>query len=131
MFHRGSSIVATAWALWGMPLLCVAGVLEHPCAPQNVHGDGGVEHRSPSEREGSHDGDCGHESDCGADPCQQDFPRLGWSAEVESSFVVPLFALGIAVDLPSTFVFSKVILCNTPLLGVRLPMPLSDLPLIV
>jgi len=70
MVRRYFAILIVSWAFCGMPALCVAGVLEHPCAPHQGH-DKETEHPDcPHEEPGCpHDDDCGHESDCASDPC--------------------------------------------------------------
>lgn len=78
MRYRHSAIFLSALALWGLPTLCVAGVLIHPCADDDGHcsdcepSDCG--HEVPDD---NHDGGCGHESDCSSDPCARTFVRPG------------------------------------------------------
>ncbi len=53
MLVRSLSIVAVTFVLQGMPALCLAGLLEHPCTCSH-----------PQE-----DCHCEHEQDCSSDPC--------------------------------------------------------------
>ncbi len=70
MVRRHFSILVAAWSFWGVPVLCVAGVLEHPCAPNDNHCQESdapdCSHEGP---DCPHDGGCGHGSDCESDPC--------------------------------------------------------------
>ncbi len=63
MFRRLWTLTIAAWALVGLPTLCTAGVLTHPCEPEESHQP--VQH-THDENEGG----CHHESDCAQDPCE-------------------------------------------------------------
>lgn len=70
MVRRYCSILIATWSVWGMPALCVGGVLEHPCAPERKQCQDTDASKCLHEEPGCpHDGDCGHESDCESDPC--------------------------------------------------------------
>ena len=70
MARRYFSILIATWSFWGMPALCVAGLLEHPCAPEGKHcQDTDAPDCSHEEPDCPHDGGCSHESDCESDPC--------------------------------------------------------------
>ena len=63
------TIAVAAWALVGLPSLCTAGVLTHPCAPESaVHPD--QEHGHDHD-ENPGESQCQHESDCAQDPCSE------------------------------------------------------------
>lgn len=64
MLRRLWTLAFASWAFVGMPYLCTAGILTHPCPPE--------ESRQPVQH--SHDEDdngCHHESDCAQDPCSE------------------------------------------------------------
>lgn len=70
MQMRITGALLCLWSLQGVPVLCAAGVLLHPCNLENPcqsrcdHGrdDDGHDHPAPPEG-------CGHEQDCPDDPC--------------------------------------------------------------
>ena len=72
MARRYFSILIAAWSFWGIPALCVAGVLAHPCAPEDKRCQNtDAPNCSHEETDSKHDGECGHESDCESDPCSK------------------------------------------------------------
>jgi len=64
MIRRMWTIMFPVWALVGLPALCTAGVMSHPCHPCEADPPA---HRSHSEDENG----CPHESDCAQDPCSE------------------------------------------------------------
>ncbi len=88
-FHSLFSTVVGCWALVVMPALCTGGVLLHPCdCPHSQDAD-------HQEKEG-----CGHESECGTDPCGTVVTRPSDGYEV----TIDLHASSIASALPSLLV---------------------------
>lgn len=62
------TIAVAAWALVGMPSLCTAGLLVHPCDSESAaHTD----HEENNHHDHSDDDGCRHESDCAQDPCSE------------------------------------------------------------
>ena len=60
-------ILVATWAMAAGPTLCLAGVLDHACAPELHAEPCGADHDDAED----HCGDCNHESDCQNDPCVQ------------------------------------------------------------
>lgn len=130
MQGRFYGIFLTVWALQGVPVLCAAGLLlhpcdiEHPCESRCDHGpdDNGHDHPAPPEG-------CGHEQDCPDDPCSDltvGGERLGRTDDA------PVFALAAClstVDLGDL----EAAVAPCPSLarsrGPDLPFPASDVPL--
>lgn len=78
-----------------MPALCVAGVLEHPCAPEGKRCQETDAPNCSHEEPGCpHDGGCGHESDCESDPCST--MLVGRERSSDDSPLVSLDAVAIA-----------------------------------
>jgi len=64
------AILLSVWSLWGLPTLCVGGMLEHLCDSHEQRCNE-CQPREHSHKESGcpHRGDCEHEPDCGSDPC--------------------------------------------------------------
>jgi hypothetical protein len=132
MLRRHFAILITTWAFFGMPALCVAGVLEHPCAPDDNHCEKTDTHDcSHEEPDSPHDGGCGHESDCESDPCST--MVVGRERSSDDGPIVSLDAVAIAPctensvqALRSTWSPDDVATGN-----VQLPTHPSDIPLLI
>lgn len=59
-------VLLVSWALVGLPALCTAGALDHPCARQEAG-----KSNDPCHSEDENDDGCTHESDCVHDPCSE------------------------------------------------------------
>lgn len=64
MFRRAWTITIAGWALVGLPTLCTAGILTHPCEPEESSRP--VQHSHNEKEDGCH-----HEPDCAQDPCSE------------------------------------------------------------
>jgi len=122
--RRIACILLTLWALFVMPSLCLAGILQHPCESEaSSHHD----HSSPDD----HDSGCGHEDDCSDDPCsrmtvraersQNDFLslmsfELALTAYGSSDSKPILEKIGHAASLPASRINLPCAPCALPLL---------------
>lgn len=84
--RKALPLIFGLWTLFAAPMLCTAGVLDHPC-------DCGKQE------------DCSHESECGQDPCSsivatRDGPTPGANGITASShFSIPAFVLQFSTQL--------------------------------
>ncbi|MCP4591085.1 MAG: hypothetical protein GY842_10095 [bacterium] len=111
-----------------MPMLCVAGLLEHPCAHDSGHSDH-AEH-SHSESGCLPESDGGHDSDCNSDPCVQDLIRPARMADDCPALVLAHATLLLVADTESARTRDTVLIArgaSHP--GACLPVYRSDLPL--
>ncbi len=141
MARKLFNLAIAFWALQISPALCLAGVLSHPCGPNE---DAGLH---PCESAGAHDdhaesrfaaidsgpvsGSCSHEDDCSADPCQ-DVPVLqdaGSSVPARCVYTPVLFG-AIGIDSTSTLRGTYPHISDPPD-DLPLPRHPSDLPRIV
>jgi hypothetical protein len=113
-----------------MPMLCVAGLIEHPCAAEICH-PYETEHDSHSDEDQDSDGDCGHESDCAADPCQRDFVRFARFDDVDSGEWAPLAIGQISVELRSSTNVSSLTFYRSDNAEAPSPLLPGDLPLLI
>ena len=132
MALRYFSILMAGWSFWGMSVLCVAGVLEHPCAPEGKRCQETDAPNCSHEEPGCpHDGGCGHESDCESDPCST--MLVGRERSSDDGPLVSLDVVAIAKctensvqALRSTWTPNDVATDN-----VQIPIHLSDIPLLI
>lgn len=115
-----------------MPMLCVGGALRHPC---DLQGDG----RCPAEYGGCpqdtpdhpRDSGCGHEPDCGSDPCSITLVQRDPSSDSEALMIPqPLVHVESVADVCGTSLvvpwsFDAAAVC------VQIPFHLDDVPLLL
>ncbi len=132
MLRRHCAILLVAGALWGLPTLCVAGVLKHPCARDDGRcGQGEPCERSHEEPGCSHEGGCGHESDCSSDPCADAVVRSERSTHGAPSPPLQSAVLAAQADA-GAFVSSRGLLSGvTQTRHFGRPIPESDIPLLI
>ena len=64
------AILTVLWTFGGVPVLCMAGALEHPCECDDQHSGGESTSVKPlTETTPQHENECSHESQCHSDPC--------------------------------------------------------------
>ena len=132
MLRRYVTILFSAWALWGMSSLCVAGLLEHSCSTDKDHCAKGVDSgRSHDEPESPHDGGCGHESDCHSDPCSETMVRSKQSSDGHLLISLHPVALVRQVEEAGLLASSDRLLYDTPPRFGPLPIHSSDIPLLI
>ncbi len=114
---RSYVTVSAALCVFLTPILCMSGVLDHPC-------DCDAEMA------------CGHEEDCAADPCHA-FVAARFSSRptpllAHDSFPMPAFAAGLCALLPvrATTHLQKYV-DEQASHACRLPFPRSDMPLLL
>ena len=109
MLTRAATILLTTWSLIGLPTLCEAGGILHPC-------------------DCAQEGTGEHESDCPDDPC--DSATVTQDRRPRAECVLLLFPATAVLEstpqLPSERGFEQASSC---LVVVRLPYPPSDVPL--
>lgn len=70
MKSRSFAILTVLWAFGGVPVLCMAGALEHPCECDDQHSGGERTFDQPiTETTPKQENECSHESQCHSDPC--------------------------------------------------------------
>jgi hypothetical protein len=146
MVRRHVAILFTLWAFYGVPTLCMAGVLRHACVPdQNCgprDGHGHESGKSPNTGHGTalthaptdplHDEGRNHKSDCVSDPCSDSGVRPDRARD--DSAATPLFSVVLACILVSdTCTTNQVSLISTgvPEPRIQLPLHSSDLPRLI
>ncbi len=123
------AILVVAWSLWGLPTLCVGGVLQHACAD---HDEGCDEHEKSHEESGCpQTGECEHESDCGSDPCVGTVARFERSDDSVSSPALQPFALADLLNEAAPAASLARVAVDTPTRDFRLRIHSSDLPLLI
>ena len=132
MIRRYSAILISAWAFCGMPNLCVAGVLEHQCTPEDercpTSEDPDCTHEKP---DCPHDGGCSHESDCASDPCSMTVADRGRSDDTGTLLSIQPVALLLFVDdqpfTPSVVELTQELVA----LGLQIPIHPSEVPFLI
>lgn len=125
MFRRLWTITIASWALVGLPSLCTAGVLTHPCEPEESHHP--VRH-SHDENEGG----CHHESDCAQDPCSELTVRI--DRDDSQSVLCNSVLLASEFLPPSDCTEHDILFCRVRIVILRLPhLPCHEsvLPLLI
>lgn len=132
MRNQASAVILVLWSLWGLPLLCVAGVVHHPCAPEveQCHKTNTPDCAHP-EPGCSHDGGCGHETGCGFDPCEGTIARS--ERLTDELPVLSYLSVAVAPSLPDLHAVMPAadripVYDNHP---PSLPFHLSDVPLLI
>lgn len=148
MIRRYFCILIAVWAFWGMPTLCVAGMLKHTCAPeQNCspkdqpcdegHDSHDSDHSHESdlphdEQNPLHSEGCNHESGCVSDPCSTSVTRPDRDRDTVAALpLCPVALPSIVIDdsCLANCRHSRSTKCIEPL--NELPLYQSDLPLII
>lgn len=133
MPQRCCAILIASWALWGLPTLCVAGALKHPCAPGSTPCPGEdtpqCTHNEPAY---PHDGGgCGHESGCASDPCSESVISREPSSDDEPLSAPEPLLLEPQSGEVATARGQVPRPDHSPPLGVRIPVHASDIPLLI
>ncbi len=155
MTRRYFAILITVWAFWGMPTLCVAGVLTHACiaeescgptdrhraerkvihsqdaAPTPIRAHADLHYSEKSNHEEGHEGP-NHRSDCVSDPCSDSVVR---PERQRDDMTVPLpdsvvLAL-LVVDEFFTPNDETLVLTDAVEARIQLSLHRSDLPLLI
>ncbi len=115
------------------PALCVAGVLSHPCEPDESAPCSDFDHDSEHPESSSHpeSGSCSHEGDCDSDPCQQlTVTKEARTQDSElANLSLPLSILAASVANVAALGVDQLVASAPPLLS--LPVYESDLPLLI
>jgi len=131
MVLRVLNLVVACWALQISPSLCLAGLLTHPCNPNEDRTCA----TSSSHSERNHDqpdsGSCSHEDECNADPCQ-DSPVVKDGGDHPLGDATSLAALPGFTAPSISLARHEIHTCsNGPPNRPRLPLHQSDLPLLL
>ncbi|MCO6436583.1 MAG: hypothetical protein J5J06_05800 [Phycisphaerae bacterium] len=127
MGRNCAAIVLTAWALWVMPVLCVAHVLGHPCALEGDCGDSENHHSHHDHPISPVKSGCGHESGCESDPCRVAVVHWNTSSSGASPSPLP----HVLVEYTDHYRFAPPAgwYPDGTRRGLQIPVHLSDLPL--
>jgi len=130
MVLRVLNLVVACWALQISPALCLAGVLTHPCNPNEDRTCATSCHSKP-DRDLPVSGSCSHEDNCNADPCQ-DSPVVKDGGDHSLGDATSLAALP-GFTAPGISLARHDIQTNSngPPNRPRLPLHQSDLPLLL
>ncbi len=129
MLRSYCAIFVVAWSLWGLPTLCVGGVLEHLCADHDERCD---EHEQSHEESGCpQTGECEHESDCGSDPCVGTVARFERCDDSVSALTLqPCVLADLFQETTPTASLARAAV-DRPTRDFRLRIHPSDLPLLI
>lgn len=131
------AVLLAAWVFWGVPTFCVAGVIEHACAPADPHCDDeldahGCSHEQPDcPHDFPSDGGCGHESDCGSDPCYTAVVGRERSGHDTLTEAVELLPTVLRDDDHRCGAGSLYTVGIPTFPGARIPLHHSDVPLLI